>query len=96
MNNSLTSKEINELNCEINKFWGEPDSNVNNFNYEYMLMTYEKLCEKLPFIPFSIIGNKIFMEGEIPLPFFNAFFYAIGVCCKKYNNREYHIVYTNE
>lgn len=85
---------IDEYNKEINKFWKESDSTLNNLNsWEYLMMTYEELCKRLPFIPFTIVGNRVYKDGLIEGSFIEAMFIAIGECCKKYNNREYLIKY---
>ncbi len=91
----LTNDKIKEYNFEINKFWGEENSKEETHNnYGHIMMTYERLCEKLPFVPFLINGPKVYLDGEIQLPFKDALFMAIGETCKKYNNREFSIKYT--
>ncbi len=91
----LTNDEINEYESEINKFWEEPNcGNITQNSYDLLMMTYERLCEKLPFVPFLINGTKVYLNGEIQLPFKDALFMAIGETCKKYNNREFSIKYT--
>jgi hypothetical protein len=93
--NILTNDKIKEYNFEINKFWGEVDSDeVTYGNFGHIMMTYERLCEKLPFVPFLINGSMVYLDGEIQLPFRDALFMAVGETCKKYNNKEFSIKYT--
>lgn len=89
------TKETRDLyNKEINQFWKEPFlSEDNSRSWDLLMMTYERLCEKLPFIPFTIIKDKVYLDGEIQSSFKEAIFIAIGECCKRYNNREYLIRY---
>lgn len=94
MNQELSKAQKTELNRSINIFWKEDENMHQNGNsWDLLMMTYERLCEVLPFLPFSIIGRKVYLEGEIDLPFKEAMFYAIGTCCQKYNSKEYSINY---
>ena len=91
---TLTNDEIAEYEFEINKFWNHPNGLDRIYgDHGLYLRTYEKLCERLQSNPFTIQASKVYWRGEIDLPFLDAFFMAVGECCKKYNNQEYPIKY---
>lgn len=91
---TLTNDKIKQYEFEINKFWGDLESNYTTYeSYDLMMMTYEELCKKLPFSPFTIIKDKVYLDGEIQLPFKRALFVAIGETCEKYNNKYFLINY---
>jgi hypothetical protein len=90
----LTNEIILEYEAEINKFWETPDCKELTYgNRDLILMTYERLCEKLPFNPFTIVKDKVYLNGEIELAFIDALYYAIAETCRKYNNKEFFIRY---
>lgn len=91
---TLTYDKIKQYELEISKFWGDLDNNYITYgNYDLIMRTYEELCKKLPFSPFTIIKDKVYLDGEIQLPFKQALFVAIGETCERYNNKYFLINY---
>lgn len=86
-------KHIENYNRHINKFLNQDPNIDNSKNWHNLMTAYHKLCKKLPFVPFNIIGTQVYQNGLIDTDFQEAMFIAIGTACEKYNNRKYFIKY---
>lgn len=60
----------------------------------YTIMTaYQKLCDKIPFKFMTLINKTVYYNGELDMPFQDAFLHVVGDMCLKYNQRVFDIKY---